>query len=322
MPRVLRSGRRWLNCRPGSWPMSARWAGHCGQGVPAELDLGTGVRRPLLPEDTVIYPSTVPWRLGRAPWSRGHLQLGFAAADDAFGISPSFREGLASLGTVVLDVPVRLYGGPPESLPGPVRRHQGRASPANPGSSPVSAGPWSSSATSLPGRPGFEITVASGKPGAAHLPFEGATTSLSASPAKSTGLSTAGTGTAVEPRLPVQCSGPPRWSPALQVPLAYQTEKSPSVGLDQVRDPHQLAGITTWPCACWARAFLLILQQAWGEKMPRIQVYRVVLHHAAPEGSRWPSRVACGLRIGSTERIPEGRRPARSCGHHCPAIPT
>ena len=37
---------------------------------------------------------------------RGHLRAGWVAADDAFGISPSFREGLAALEmNYVLDVP-------------------------------------------------------------------------------------------------------------------------------------------------------------------------------------------------------------------------
>ena len=36
----------------------------------------------------------------------GHLQAGWVAGDDAFGMSPSFREGLAALGMgYVLDVP-------------------------------------------------------------------------------------------------------------------------------------------------------------------------------------------------------------------------
>ena len=37
---------------------------------------------------------------------RGHLEAGWVAGDDAFGMSPSFREGLADLGMrYVLDVP-------------------------------------------------------------------------------------------------------------------------------------------------------------------------------------------------------------------------
>ena len=36
----------------------------------------------------------------------GHLKAGWVAGDDAFGMSPSFREGLAALGLwYVLDVP-------------------------------------------------------------------------------------------------------------------------------------------------------------------------------------------------------------------------
>ena len=38
--------------------------------------------------------------------ARGHLEAGWVAGDDAFGMSPSFREGLAALGMrYVLDVP-------------------------------------------------------------------------------------------------------------------------------------------------------------------------------------------------------------------------
>ena len=37
---------------------------------------------------------------------RGHLRAGWVAGDDAFGMSPSFREGLGALGIrYVLDVP-------------------------------------------------------------------------------------------------------------------------------------------------------------------------------------------------------------------------
>ena len=45
---------------------------------------------------------------------RGHLRAGWVAADDAFGMSPSFREGLAALGTrYVLDVPAGFTVWPP-----------------------------------------------------------------------------------------------------------------------------------------------------------------------------------------------------------------
>ena len=44
--------------------------------------------------------------VGRAS-ERGHLKSGWVAGDDAFGMSPSFREALAALGMryYVLDVP-------------------------------------------------------------------------------------------------------------------------------------------------------------------------------------------------------------------------
>ena len=41
----------------------------------------------------------------------GHLRAQWVAGDDAFGMSPSFREGLEALGMwYVLDVPGRHYG--------------------------------------------------------------------------------------------------------------------------------------------------------------------------------------------------------------------
>ena len=46
---------------------------------------------------------------------RGHLKAGWVAADDAFGMSPSFRDGLAALGMwYVLDVPSGFTMWPPE----------------------------------------------------------------------------------------------------------------------------------------------------------------------------------------------------------------
>ena len=46
---------------------------------------------------------------------RGHLKAGWVAGDDAFGMSPSFREGLAALGMrYVLDVPAGFTVWPPE----------------------------------------------------------------------------------------------------------------------------------------------------------------------------------------------------------------
>jgi len=62
----------------------------------------------------------------------GHLKAGWIAADDAFGMSPSFRDGLAALGMkYVLDVPAGFTVWPvePEWTP-PV--YQGRGGPPKP----------------------------------------------------------------------------------------------------------------------------------------------------------------------------------------------
>ena len=47
-----------------------------------------------------------PWSCWSGPWSCGHLRAKWVAGDDAFGMSPSFRDGLAALGMhYVQDVP-------------------------------------------------------------------------------------------------------------------------------------------------------------------------------------------------------------------------
>ncbi len=62
----------------------------------------------------------------------GHLRAGWVAGDDAFGMSPSFREGLAALGTrYVLDVPAGFTVWPPEpAWTSPA--YQGRGAPRKP----------------------------------------------------------------------------------------------------------------------------------------------------------------------------------------------
>ena len=84
---------------------------------------------------------------------RGHLQAGWVAGDDVFGISPSLREGLAALGTrYVLDVPAGFTVWPLE----PDRTSpacQGRGAPRKPRRA-GSGAPWSSAAMSCWRRPG------------------------------------------------------------------------------------------------------------------------------------------------------------------------
>ena len=80
--------------------------------------------------------------------ARGHLKAGWVAANDAFGMSPSFREGLAALGTrYVLDVPAGFTVWPPE-LAWTSPAYQGRGAPHKPRLRDGQRAPWSSAATS------------------------------------------------------------------------------------------------------------------------------------------------------------------------------
>ena len=85
---------------------------------------------------------------------RGHLIAGWVAGDDAFGMSPSFREGLAALGMwYVLDVPGGTTVWPMEPR-GPVPTIRGSGVSASPGWWTDSGGPWQSAAQNCPRRPG------------------------------------------------------------------------------------------------------------------------------------------------------------------------
>ena len=75
---------------------------------------------------------------------RGHLRAGWVAGDDAFGMSPSFREGLAALGCATCwTFPAAPRSGR-WSQPGPVRSIRGSGVPASPGWWAGSGAPWRS----------------------------------------------------------------------------------------------------------------------------------------------------------------------------------
>ena len=81
---------------------------------------------------------------------RGHLRAKWVAGDDAFGMSPSFRDGLAALGMhYVLDVPGGTTVWPLE--PAWTSAEGDSGVPANPSCETVSAGPWSSAAMNCRG---------------------------------------------------------------------------------------------------------------------------------------------------------------------------
>ena len=89
----------------------------------------------------------------------GHLKAGWVAGDDAFGMSPTFRESLAGLGMrYVLDIPGSTPVWPLEPSWDPARttpRSQGfGGAPASPGSGTGSVVPWSSAVTSCRMRTG------------------------------------------------------------------------------------------------------------------------------------------------------------------------
>ena len=86
----------------------------------------------------------LPGRMLERVLELGYLGHEWVAGDDAFGMSPTFREGLAALGMrYVLDVPGGTTVWPWTRL-GPVRNIRGSAAPANPSCGLGSGGPWSS----------------------------------------------------------------------------------------------------------------------------------------------------------------------------------
>ena len=83
-----------------------------------------------VPEDRQGYRSKTSLALEmlERALERGHLQAGWVAGDDAFGMSPSFRDGLAALGMhYVLDVPGNFTVWPAEpEWSSPAYQGQGR----------------------------------------------------------------------------------------------------------------------------------------------------------------------------------------------------
>ena len=82
----------------------------------------------------------------------GHLRAGWVAGDDAFGMSPSFRDGLVALGMRYVWTFREAPRCGPWSLLGPARKItrniKGPDAPANPSCGMGSAGPWSSAVMS------------------------------------------------------------------------------------------------------------------------------------------------------------------------------
>ena len=204
--------------------------------------------------------------VGRAQ-ERGHLKAGWVAADDAFGMSPSFREGLAALGMwYVLDVPSGFTLWPPEPA-WTSAEYQGFGRPR--------IGTMEQRSDELPEEAWREITVAEGSQGPRSYLF-------SAQRVRPTSrrkpgeihwavyrrnrdgsepryyLSNAPEDTPLETLAYV---GGSRW----RIETEFETEKS-DVGLDEY-ETRTWAGWHHHVALCLlGGAFLLSLQQAWGEK--------------------------------------------------------
>ena len=206
---------------------------------------------------------------------RGHMRAGWVAADDAFGMSPSFREGLAALGMrYVLDVPAGFTVWPVEpERTSPVYR--GRGGPPKPRLVAGQQRTMGERSDELPAETWREIRVAEGSQGPRSYEF-------SAQQVRPTSrrkpgdihwaiyrrnldgsepryyLSNAPEDTPLETLAYV---GGSRW----RIETEFETEKS-DVGLDEY-ETRTWAGWHHHVALCLlGGAFLLSLQQVWGGK--------------------------------------------------------
>ena len=214
---------------------------------------------------------------------RGHLPAGWIAGDDAFGMSPSFREGLSALGMrYVLDVPPGFTVWPVEpEWTSP--EYQGRGTPRKPRLRDGQRRTMAEAADAIPAEAWREIAVAEGSQGPRSYRFSARR--LRPTSRRKPGeihwviwrrnpdgsepryyLSNAPEDTPLET---LACVSGSRW----RIETEFETEKS-DVGLDEyeTRTPYQVRG-RLW--AGWhhhvalclvAGAFLLSLQQVWGGK--------------------------------------------------------
>ena len=205
----------------------------------------------------------------------GHLRAGWVAGDDAFGMSPSFREGLATLGMrYVLDIPASFTVWP-EALEWTSPAYEGKGRPHQPRLGRGQRRTMGERAADIPEEAWHTIMVAQGSQGPRAYQF-------SAQRVRPTARRRPGeTHWAVyrrnrdgsEPRYylsnapedtPLETLayvGGSRW----RIETEFETEKS-DVGLDEY-ETRTWAGWHHHIALCLlAGAFLLTLQQDWGEK--------------------------------------------------------
>ena len=243
-----------------------------------------------VPEERRSYRSKTELALEMLERARelGHLRARWVAGDDAFGMSPSFRDGLAAQGMqYVLDVRPDMTVWPLE----PVwiePAYQGFGRPSQPKLRSGQRLTMAERSLALPEESWREITVAEGSQGPRTYRF-GAQRVRETRDRKPGGVAWAiyrqnldGS----EPRYylsnapldtPLETlvyEGGSRW----RIETEFETDKG-DAGLDEY-ETRSWAGWHHHIAMCLlGGAFLLSLQQAWGGKMPRItrpQVYRVV----------------------------------------------
>ena len=195
---------------------------------------------------------------------RGHLRAKWVAGDDAFGMSPSFRDALAALGMhYVLDVPGGSTVWPLEPA-WTSAEYQGFGRPRKPKLRDGQRRTMEQRSDELPEEAWREITVAEGSqgPAATSSAPSGCGQPASGSPAKSTGASTAGTWTAVSPA--TICPTLPRTLPWRRWPTwvapggalkRSSRRRRATWDWTSTRPGPGLAGTTTWRYACWAERF-------------------------------------------------------------------
>ena len=307
---------------PGSWTSDP---GRCAAGVPEE-------RR------SYRSKTELALELLERALQLGHLRAGWVAGDDAFGMSPSFRDGLAALGMrYVLDVPGGTPVWPlepawtsPENHP----EYQGSGRPRKPKLRDGQRRTMEQRRDELPDGVWREITVAQGSPGPRTYRFSAQRVRVTrkGKPGEEIWalyrrnldgsepryyLSNAPEDTTLEKLAYV---GGSRW----RIETEFETEKG-DVGLDEY-EARSWAGWHHHIAMCLlGGAFLLGLQQDWGKKMPRItrpQVYRVVREMLPRERFgpnellRWLEQSQ--LRNERASRSHERRRSARRQGRMKP----
>ena len=212
--------------------------------------------------------------LGRV-LERGHLRAGWVAGDDAFGMSPSFREGLAAQGMwYVLDVPGTTTVWPLEPA-WTSADYQGFGRPRKPKLVDGQRRTMEQRSEELPGDAWREITVAEGSQGPRSYMFSAQRVRVTRrrKPGEMVWAAYRRNLDGSEPRYylsnapedtPLETLayvGGSRW----RIETEFETEKS-DVGLDEY-ETRTWAGWHHHVALCLlGGAFLLSLQQAWGGK--------------------------------------------------------